>query len=84
MKNVIKISVLGLFVAMIGCVPTQGRLMEEVVRQGGQVAKEKVRSDAKEKETQARAEAEIAREKERTEAAKARSEAELAREQKTH
>ena len=54
--------------------------MEEVVKQGGQVAKEKVRSDAREKEAQARAEAQIAREQERTEAAKARAEADLARE----
>ena len=61
---------------MIGCVPSKSGLMEEVVRQGGQVAKEKVRSDARKKEAEARAETELAKEKERTEAAKIRADAE--------
>ena len=81
-RSILCFCVLGLFIAMVGCVPSSSRLMEEAVRQGGQVAKEKVRSDARKKEAEERAAAEVAKEKERTEAARIRAEAEIAKEQK--
>lgn len=45
---------------LAGCVPSKSGLMEEVVKQRGQIAKEKVRADAQKEVAKTRAEAEIA------------------------